>query len=132
MGRPKNRKYPYWEWEDYQAGLFAIVSPVEMPERSKEAANKMRQIKQWGDCMDRVIKEWPKSSSQNLLPSALGHCRAWIGQAAMCLWCGTPAGVTRNAWWRLDENEKREANARADRAVNSFRCHQNVQMELFK
>jgi hypothetical protein len=112
--------HPYWKWEDFAAGMYAQVKTAEMLKLSAAAAEHMVLSGQWGDQMRKVIYAWPISASQNLL-CATGNGRAWMGAAAMCFWRSVPSCVTRNAWWRLTEEQQDAANLMADSAISEFR-----------
>jgi len=118
---------PYWEWEDYRAGMYDFVDPSCMLRLSKEAVIRMSDTETWYEWMRAVITKWPISSAYNL-QCVTGGRRAWIGQAAMCLWVGQKSAVTRNAWWRLDEKQQRVANLNADGVIESFLGNQQLEM----
>lgn len=73
----------------------------------------------YGRAMLRVLDEFPIACEHNMTEPAMNH-QAWIGHAAAYLECGFPEYVTREAWGMLTEDQRNEANAMADRAINEW------------
>lgn len=113
--------HPYWLWEDYAAGMYAIVPSKHVPTRAGEAALYMVDVASWEGGMRSVLSAWPISAETNLLNGTSAGGRAWLGQAAMCFLHGCPASITKNAWWRLSFGVQQEANHVADVLIKEYR-----------
>lgn len=73
----------------------------------------------YGSYMQRVIREWPISSEHNLT-DLMQNRKAWTGHAAICLANGCPEYITRAAWGHLTDEQRRKANAEAQRAIDDW------------
>ena len=73
----------------------------------------------YGEAMLRVIDEYPIACEHNLTEIAMNR-QAWIGHAAAYLAHQLPEYVTREAWGLLTDQQRDEANAMADRAINEW------------
>lgn len=70
----------------------------------------------YGNAMNRVINEWPKSCENSLTNYRINR-KAWLGHAAAALEIGASEGVTRKAWGFLSETQRRLANGAAERYI---------------
>lgn len=73
----------------------------------------------YGEWMMKALDAWPISCEQNLSHKS-NNRQAWIGHAASYLAIGSPEDVTREAWWKLTQGQRDEANAMADIAILEF------------
>lgn len=110
------QKYPYWEWEDYHAGLYSLD---EVDGTTSDAVEVLRSPRLM-ELMQAAVKEYPKAAAHHLTDDGLNQ-RAWLGWAACLLAKQVPSHRTRSAWWQLTEDERGEANAVADRVIKLFR-----------
>jgi hypothetical protein len=120
---------PYWEWEDFQHGMWSAAKI--------DDASLARVIEFTGDAelygsyMLRVIKEWPKSCEHNLTEKSMNRA-AWLGHAAACMAIGAPEHVTRKAWGFLSQEQQDAANAKAYAAIMEWeRAQEDSQLYLF-
>jgi len=105
--------YPYWEWEDYQNGMY------DMPNKEKEVGMQekaMEVLRDPYDAMLSVINEWTISTYQNLSKQGTNK-KSWLGQAACCYKYGIPEHVTRSVWNKLTEEERENANNIAEQII---------------
>jgi hypothetical protein len=70
----------------------------------------------YGAAMLRVIDEMPRACEHNLTEPSMNR-QAWIGHAACYLAIDCPEYITREAWGKLSDRQRDEANAQADRAI---------------
>lgn len=108
--------HPYWNWEEYKAGMWRNVSALKAVSFLSAAVKFTGDAELYGSFMVRVANEWPISCEHNLTDISQNR-RAWIGHAAACLAIGVPEHITRAAWGRLTQNQQDEANAKADEAI---------------
>lgn len=109
-------KYPYWAWEDYQAGLYGVQWEGEQEQARQLLANP----EALETAMRAVVSTWPNATEHHLTDDELNG-RAWLGWAACGLTARVPAHLTRAAWWTLSEMERQRANAVADAVMATFR-----------
>lgn len=101
---------PYWDWEDWAGGMYALAFDGQSISRSRHL---LRDDDALRIAMLAVIDEWPKSALHNL--SAMNrNRRAWLGQAACALVCGSSDDSTKLAWHQLTPCEQDAANSAAD------------------
>lgn len=114
-----NHFKPYWEWEDYNAGMYRDFQDL-FEEKIQLAMLVLGSDINCRDAMQRVVLEWPVSSAMNLHDSTK-NVRPWLGRAACCITHGCCEGATRKAWWLLSESQRNIANQIADRVVCNWR-----------
>lgn len=109
------RKYPYTEWEDYAAGLYAL----EWVGNQEDAVDVLSDPSRLRAGMHRALAVWPKAAEHHLSDDAV-NSRAWLGWAACGVLEQIPAHATRAAWWLLSEQQRAEANAVADDVIRYY------------
>jgi len=119
-GGDQGRVFHHYEmWEEYQNGMWRSVSKEEEDKYFKEAVEFTGQADKYGHYMIEVIHKWPISCEQNLTNMSINR-RAWIGHAACCLAFGCPEHIVRKAWWKLTDQQRKEANQQADMAITEW------------
>jgi hypothetical protein len=111
----KRMKYPYWEWEDYHAGLYALSGDG----TQAQAKYLLSRPDKLEPAMHRATMEWPKAAEHHLSDDEVNGL-AWLGWAACGITYRVPAHLTRAAWWTLTETERVNANAAAERVHRQF------------
>lgn len=111
-------KFPYWDWEDYQAGLYDIKRPDWAGDTS--AAIAVLASDALEELMRQAVTTWPKAAAHHLTDGGMNQ-QAWLGWAACGLAARCLAHVTRAAWWQLSERERADANRCADRVIAVYR-----------
>lgn len=103
------------QWEDWQHGLYQTAQP---PQPVYVAASRrvLADAEWLRRAMFEVVIEWPISSAVNLTNRSRNR-RAWLGQAACCLVCGSSEDETKLAWHRLTKQQQDVANQQADAAI---------------
>jgi hypothetical protein len=124
--------HPYWDWEDYKAGMWSSVKGKDRATMLRRAIEFTGDAVLYGSFMRRVAAEWPISCEHNLTDSAINR-QAWIGHAACCMATGCPEDVTREAWGELTQQQQSEADAQAASAIAGWenarkdrKVHQDV------
>lgn len=107
----------YEKWEDYQHGMWRIVSGEERDQLLKQAVEFTGNAELYGSYMMKVALEWPIACEHNLTELSMNR-QAWIGHAAACLALGLPEDVTRAAWAKLTQEQQDKANAKAQEAID--------------
>ena len=111
--------HPYWNWEEYEAGMWRHTSGSERAELVEKAFQFTGDALAYGDAMMRVIEQWPISCEHNLTDRSMNRL-AWVGHAACCLMTGAPEDVTRKAWGMLTDQQRIDADKRAQEAVDEW------------
>ena len=112
----KREYYPYWQWEEYQFGMWNEIAINKREAMFQSTVEFMKQTNKFGNYMLQVVDQWPISCAQNLSNSGMNR-RAWIGQAACCLAFGCPEHLVRQAWNVITEEHQKAANTEADIAI---------------
>jgi hypothetical protein len=111
--------HPYWQWEDYKAGMWRKISKEEelsiLPEIIKFTGN----YEDYGAAMFEVINHWKYSCEHNLSDMSMNR-RAWLGHAACCFKHGYPEYLVREAWNQLSVKQQSLANKMADEAIKAW------------
>lgn len=69
----------------------------------------------YGEYMFKVICNWPITCEHNLTANI--NRRAWLGHAACYMAIGCPESITRKAWGYLTNDQRINADAKADEAI---------------
>ena len=109
----------YTLWEDANNGMWKSVSGKEREVMLEDAVRFTGDHILYGSWMMKVIKAWPVACEQNLTNQSINH-QAWIGHAAVCLALGIPEDITRDAWWKLTDRQRNDANKQADAAIAAW------------
>lgn len=111
------KRFPYWEWEDYVAGLYGLQWG--RFRTTADAVAILSDPDQLRHGMDLAVKEWPRAAAHHLTDGGQNQ-RAWLGWAACGILANIPAHVTRAAWWLLSETDRAAANEVADEVIASY------------
>lgn len=99
--------------------MWRDVSAAEQRSMLPQAVEFTGNAQLYGKAMMRVLDEYEIACQHNMTEPAMNH-QAWIGHAAAYLERGFPEYVTREAWGLLTQQQRDEANAMADRAINEW------------
>lgn len=121
----------YTKWEDFQNGMYNEEKQGR-ESRVKKAMQILSDRKLCLKSMNMVVKKWKFCCEQNLSNNIYGH-RSFLGQAACNIYAGVHEDETREAWGRITETARREANKIADEVYyNWLNDHEeNRQQSLF-
>lgn len=108
--------HPYWNWEEYKAGMWRNVSALSAVSFLSKAIKFTGDAELYGSFMLKVADAWPISCEHNLTDVSQNR-KAWIGHAAACLAIQCPEHITREAWGRLTQKQQDDANAKAEEAI---------------
>ena len=107
--------FPYWEWEDYQAGMYGEFDESKV----QCAAAVLGDPERFYGIASLLHQEWPKATMENLTNQNCNR-RAWVGWAACCVATGASERTTRKAWSITPAEKQVLANAVADRVIGEF------------
>lgn len=106
--------HPFWAWEDI--GMWRDLSDEEGRVFLTVAIEFTGNAIRYGKAMLRVLDEMPIACEHNLTEPAMNR-QAWIGHAACYLETGCPEYITREAWGKLSQQQRDDANEQADKAI---------------
>lgn len=110
---------PSWnDWEDFQAGLYALTSV--RPDVVASSVDLLARPDEFLEVAREMVREWANAAEHNIVHLWTGR-RAWIGQASCCYAHGATAAETREAWGKLSNQDQRAANEVADDVADRFR-----------
>jgi hypothetical protein len=112
--------HPYWEWEDWKAGMWRKVSAKEERKFLPIAVEFTGNHVLYGTHMMAIVTEWPVSCEHNLTDASLNKI-AWIGHAACAHAKGIPEYIVRRAWSVLSDEQRDLANERSEMALSFWR-----------
>ena len=111
--------YPYWDWEDYKAGLYVLIDTY-TEEQTEKLANDAKELlsnsELFKDVGLSVISDWIKSADVNLSNPSRNR-QAWIGQASCCYALKIPEWITKLGWRLMSPEQQAEANRVADEVI---------------
>lgn len=123
----------YELWEDYHAGMYDECKDGR-EERVCRAAEILGTPEICREAMEMVIAEWELATEYNLSNAEINR-KAWLGQAACCCYAGIHEDETREAWGRMTEAQRVEANRIAGmlirRWLNQREAESNPQIQMF-
>ena len=109
----------YLKWEDFQAGMWRTIPASEHEAMLAKAIEFTGNAELYGSFMMRVVAEWPISCEQNLTNEGMNR-KAWVGHAATSMAINCPEYITREAWGHLTDQQRDEANAKAQEAIDTW------------
>ena len=109
----------YKKWEDYKHGLYRVVPPDEHCRYISLSIEMLSDPVKCREAMQRVVKEWPRSTEQNLTDKSINR-RAWLGQSACCINHGSPADQTKECWSQITPNNQGMANHIATEVIKEW------------
>jgi hypothetical protein len=108
--------HPYWNWEDFKAGMWRNITSLETDSFLKLAIEFTGNAELYGQWMLKVIEQWPIACEHNLSCPGMNR-QAWIGHSACCMAINCPEQITRLAWHNLTQEQRNKANEKADFAI---------------
>jgi len=118
------------KWEDYKYGFYDL-SCIDSKEHIEKSVELLSNQEEFYKYAKKVVREWVYSCEQNLTDNSINKI-AYIGQSACCMANKTPAFVTRNAWWFVDDVDKELANETARRVLKEWRATQIMKGSLWE
>jgi hypothetical protein len=108
----------YENWEDWPAGFYNSSgrNKAELIEKVVELFSSKTLTREF---MDKAIEAWPNSMEHNLTNPAMNRI-AYLGQAACCIYAGVPSIVTMEAWSKVPEKHRKEADEIAKELINNW------------
>lgn len=111
--------HPYQKWEDFRNGMWRKETKEYEERMLHEVIEFTGNHIKYGNAMLRVIKEWKISCEHNLSNQSINR-KAWIGHAACCIEKSYPEYLVRTAWAMLTEQQRVDANKKADYAIQKW------------
>tara|TARA_S200002703_G_scaffold91609_1_gene79081 strand:+ start:1128 stop:1532 length:405 start_codon:yes stop_codon:yes gene_type:complete len=110
---------PYWNWEDFNAGMYNDCSENLFKKMVKNSVSVLSDSEFFLKSALKMIESWQVSARVNLT-NVNANRRAWIGQATCCYLYGCNEKSTRKAWSILTEAQRSEANKIADKLISHY------------
>ena len=120
----RRKYYPYWEWEDFNAGMWNSIDKSNESEMLEKAIAFTGNHYEYGKAMIKVTEKWSKTCEHNLTDETQNR-KAWIGHAAACLEIKCPEHITRQAWGYLTKEQQDNANNVALIAIKKWEKENN-------
>jgi len=119
---------PYTEWEDWQRGMYRDIPKSQADSFIADAAALLSSPHKLAAAMRDVTMRWPIACEVNLREEP--NNRAWLGQAACCYSADVPEDLTRQAWGRLTDEQRADANKVADSVISEWRYRRKRRTQL--
>lgn len=110
--------HPYYEWECYQSGMYDELKEGRT-HRVELAINLLSNCMNLHLFMKEVTVRWKVSCEHTFTNTSLNR-KAWLGQAACHLFAGVKEDETREAWRYLTDEQRKVANATADKIIKGW------------
>lgn len=110
--------HPYYEWEDYQAGMYDELKQGR-EQRVQLAITLLSNCMNLHRFMKEVTIRW-KVATEHVFTNTRNNKKSWLGQAACCLFAGIKEDETREAWKYLTEEQRDKANATANEIIKEW------------
>ena len=110
---------PYWDWEDWKNGMWRKLNPKDEAVMLKKAIKFTGDHIKYGDAMKKVVNEWPKTMLNGLTNVSINR-RAFLGHCAVSYKLDIPEYITRMAWKRLTDKQRRLADMVAQKTINDY------------
>lgn len=104
--------HPYNTWEGFKSGMYEPCKEGREA-RVRAAQYLLTDLDALRENMTRVTVEWVNETEHVLSDQSISH-RAWLGQSACNIYKGVREDETREAWGKLTEKQRRDANRVAD------------------
>lgn len=112
---------PYWEWEDYKAGMWRKIENEEEERKLIRKAYYFTRVWQkYGRAMKKVVKAWPKTMINSLTNHSVNQ-RAFVGHCAVQYQLNIPEYITRIAWKQLTDKQREDADAIAQKVIDKWK-----------
>lgn len=118
----------YRTWEDYKAGMYNESRDGRIV-RVNLAMECLSSNLLCLEYMNEVVKQWPVATEFNFTNEQQNR-RAWLGQAACCLYGGCHEDETREAWGKITQFQRETANRIAEHVINEWLAYNEGQMKL--
>lgn len=117
--------HPFSEWEDFKMGMYEKTCYMDDEMMVQASMNTLSCKELLWECMQFVSHNWGRSAEHNLTNHHRNR-QAWLGQAACCFIDGAPEYLVKEAWNRLSEGQREEANAVANEVIAEWEWKYNM------
>lgn len=120
---------PYWEWEDFLNGMYKATKGGDFEQSKIMFTNPDI----FYEAMKQVLTKWPIATKVNFTNKRQNR-RAWIGQAASCIYADLTEEETCEVWSGLTEYQRITANKTADKIIREWEQENNegyIQTRIF-
>jgi hypothetical protein len=110
---------PYWEWEDFNNGMWRKVNKKEELIFLEKAIIFTGDHLRYGEAMKEVIDKWTNTMLNTLTNSSVNK-RAFLGHCACSLAFNCPEYITRMAWKELTNMQRELADEVAQQHIDNW------------
>ena len=110
--------FNYEQWEDYINWMYNIPKKI-LDSDIEKCIELLTDVELFWQICNEVLIDWKISSMVNLLNTSCNR-QAWLWQSACCYKYWIPEIVTKLAWSKLNDQQKLEANNKADEYIKIF------------
>lgn len=117
---------PYWEWEDYHAGMWAKGDESLLQKAIDFTGDHLK----YGNAMKEVVNAWARTMLNSLTNPNINR-RAFLGHCAVCYKLGIQESITRQAWKMLTDQQRYEADKVAQQTIDNW-LHDYRSKQVYK
>lgn len=118
MNKIKQVWTPYWEWEDWHAGMWRKSDTEKL--HLQQAIEFTGDHIKYGNAMLDVVFAWPRTMLNSLTNPGINK-RAFLGHCAVTFKLAIPEYITRNAWKLLTQDQRDRADKIAQETIEAWR-----------
>lgn len=112
---------PYWEWEDYNNGMWRTISDAKEERRLlRKAITFTKDYVRYGRAMKKVVRAWPQTMINSFTNTSINQ-RAFVGHCAVQWKLGIPEYITRMAWKELTDKQREDADNVAQETIDKWK-----------
>lgn len=126
----KQKFHHFNKWEDFKNGLFDSNCDF-YDEKLNFSIELLSDQDMFFYIGLKMCEDWIYSAEHNLTDSSMNR-RAWLGQATCCYNHKAPDYVTKDAWWKLSEETRKEANKTADKILKEWQSKHIMKDSLWQ
>lgn len=109
---------PYWEWEEWINGMWGGSDNEEQDLQTAIEFTGNWQL--YGAAMRQVVIAWPRTMLNSLTNPSINK-RAFVGHCAVSYKLGIPEHITRQAWKFLTDQQRKDADAIAQKTIDEWK-----------
>lgn len=125
----KQRFHHFSKWEDFRSGLYDSTCE-RYEEKVQLSIDLLSNQKHFYEVATEMVNTWNYSSEQMLTDASVNK-KAWIGQASCCFNHNSPDYATKDAWWKIPEKIRDEANTTATIVMMEWKSKQIMKGSLW-
>lgn len=128
----KRTYVPYWEWEDWQSGMWRKLPKDQEEEFLRKAIDFTGDHVRYGEAMKEVVWKWNRTMLNSLTNTSINR-RAFLGHCAVQMKINCPEYITRMAWKELTDEQRYLADKVAQETIDYWiECYERKDSRIHR